>query len=144
MTPNSQLRLQSMLRSMQQSIIPALDPQDSLAQEQAKLLMGHIMALQGQAGNEAEIIEKEHQSLIVLAKQLLENAHGGVETMRAKSQLESAIVGGDTVALSAAVEKLLCSQDAGDSFKTASWDLTLTYSLTAAQNGREWFKVMGF
>lgn len=52
MIPSTELRLQTMMRAMTESILPALDPKDSLAQEQAGLMMGHINALLQQAGQE--------------------------------------------------------------------------------------------
>ena len=45
MNPSIDLRIRSMLRALQETVIPALDPSDALAREQAGLLVGHLHAL---------------------------------------------------------------------------------------------------
>lgn len=144
MTPSIALRLQSMMRSMQQSILPALDRTDSLAQEQAKLLMGHIQALQVHVGNEQAIDQIEHEKLRELAQQLLGLAEGGENTQDAVLVLNRALQANDPQAVSLSVEALLAAGDASESFRRQSWELTLGYAEQASLRGKDWFRPMGF
>lgn len=144
MTPSTALRLQSMMRSMRETIVPALDPSDSLAQEQAQLMMGHINALIQQQGKERDIHQTEYQAMRDLASALLAVADGGSETLRAQSGVESALQGQDPIALSLAVEQLARTSDASEAFKSQSWQLVLDYAKPAALRAQSWFSPMGF
>ena len=144
MTPSTTLRLQSMMRSMTESILPALDPQDSLAQEQAKLLMGHIYALIEQQGQEHEVQACETQHLITLAQLLVSDADGGEQTQAALANVNAALAEDNMVTLSLATEKLSAATDASEDFKKLCWHAVLEYSVAAAARGKAWFKPMGF
>ena len=144
MTPSIELRLQTMMRSVQQTLLPALDPEDSLAQEQVKLLMGHIAALQLQYGKEESVCNEENQRLEILARDLVEHAEGGEYTQEAVASINKALSNTDYTQLSVATEALLAALDASDAFKSYSWDAVIAYSSEAAQRGRQWFKPMGF
>lgn len=144
MTPSIELRLQTMMRSVQQTLLPALDPEDSLAQEQVKLLMGHIAALQLQYGKEESVCNEENQRLEILARDLVEQAEGGEYTQEAVAAINKALSNTDYTQLSVATEALLAALDASDAFKSYSWDAVIAYSSEAAQRSRQWFKPMGF
>jgi len=144
MIPSTELRLQTMMRAMTESILPALDPKDSLAQEQAGLMMGHINALLQQAGQEPSLDSRELQAMEELARFLLSVAAGGPETEAAKTRLSKALEQPVFGELSLAVERLLASADATAAFKSAAWEPVLKYSKEAAARGQEWFKPMGF
>ena len=144
MTPSIELRLQTMMRSVQQSILPALDADDSLAQEQVKLLMGHIAALQLQCGKEQGVCDIQNQQLKALAENLVAKAEGGANTQKAVSAMKQAVADDDYMQLSLATESMLATTDASDAFKAYSWDAVIAYSVEAAQRGKEWFKPMGF
>lgn len=144
MTPSIDLRLQTMMRSVQQSILPALDTEDSLAQEQVKLLMGHIAALQLQCGKEQDVCNLENQHLEALALNLISKAEGGSDTQKAVSVMTQALEDDNYVLLSLATENALAATDASEAFKSYSWDAVITYSTEAAQRAKDWFKPMGF
>ncbi len=71
MTISTSLRFLSMIRSMAKSILPALDPSDSMAHKQAKLMMGHIYTLIQQLGREQGVVGHEQLNLTALAERLL-------------------------------------------------------------------------
>jgi hypothetical protein len=129
---------------MSESILPALDPKDSLAQEQAGLLMGHINALLQQAGQEPNVNAEERQAMVDLAQFLLSVADGGSETERSKERLAAALENGSDVEISLATERLIAAADATRAFKDAAWAPILKYSKEAAARGQQWFKPMGF
>ncbi|BBO28304.1 hypothetical protein AltI4_26920 [Alteromonas sp. I4] len=144
MTPSIDLRLQTMMRSVQQSILPALDTEDSLAQEQVKLLMGHIAALQLQCGKEQDVCDLENQHLKALALDLIAKAEGGADTQKAINVMTQALEDDNYVLLSLATENALAATDASEAFKSYSWDAVITYSTEAAKRAKDWFKPMGF
>lgn len=144
MIPSTELRLKTMMRAITESIIPALDPKDSLAQEQVGLLMGHINALIQQQGRELIVVEKESEEISDLATYLLSVAEGGKNTQKACVELSQALEQDDYEGLSKSVEGLVAVDDASQIFKEATWDAVLDYSKTSAERGRDWFKPMGF
>lgn len=144
MIPSTELRLNTMLRAMTESILPALDPSDSLAQEQAGLLMGHINALIQQQGKEHEIVEQEYEDLAELADHLLSIAEGGKETLEAKEKITRALDVKSKTALSLAVEQLIIASDVSDTFKKVSRQPILDYAHNSTKRGLDWFKPMGF
>lgn len=144
MIPSTELRLKTMMRALTESILPALDPKDSLAQEQAGLLMGHINALLQQAGQEPVVDAEEQSALAELAHFLLSVAEGGAQTTAAIKALQGALNAGDVAAISLATERLIASPDGTEAFKSAAWEPVLKYSKDAAARGQAWFKPMGF
>lgn len=144
MTPSTALRLQSMMRSMTESILPALDPHDSLALEQAKLMIGHLHALLEQQGREQQIQAHEKQHLVTLARLLANHADGGEQTQTALAAVSSALAEDNMTTLSLATERLAAATDASPAFDTLCWSAVLEYATAAAARGKAWFKPMGF
>jgi len=144
MIPSTELRLKTMMRALTESILPALDPKDSLAQEQAGLLMGHINALLQQQGQEHKVEQREQAAITELAEYLLTVVAGGANTTAASQALVAALKGGRFEEISKATERLLGADDARKEFKDAAWKPVLDYSRDAAARGQHWFKPMGF
>lgn len=144
MIPSTELRLQTMIRALTESIIPAIAPGESLAQEQAGLLLGHINALLQQQGKE-HLIDRDGMAAIRdLANFLLTVAEGGNKLERAKLGLNQALEGEDIEAISMATERLISAPDASAAFKRSAWKPTLEYSKKAAASGQKWFAPMRF
>lgn len=144
MIPSTELRLKAMMRAMTESIQPALAPDNSIAQEQAGLLIGHINALIQQQGLEHQINQQESQSITELARFLLSVAEGGENTTNASTTLSKALEQDCYETLSQAVERLIAADDASPEFKKAAWQPVLTYAKVASERGQAWFKPMGF
>jgi len=144
MNPSVELRLETMLRAMTETIIPALDPGDALAREQAALLQGHIHALLQQQGREPEIDRREIQALNELGHLLLSIVEGGKQTGIACERLSKALTGEDYSELSLSIEQLIAVGDASPAFKNAAWRPVLDYARDATTRGHQWFKPMGF
>lgn len=144
MTPNSTLRIKSMIRSVGEIIAPAVGSKDSLAQEQVKLLMGHLNALLVQAGQEPTIENLETRYLSELAEKLISLAKEEDLPENTSIGVSQALQAGDRILLSKAVENLVSSTDTNENFKRRSWDIVLDFGRNAANRGKEWFKPMGF
>lgn len=144
MNPSTELRLHTMMRAMSTNIMPAIDPNNSRAQEHAEMLLGHMGAMLQQQGMEIEVNLMELDALVALATELVSLAEGGELTQARAEGVSRAIDEGDATALSLAVEQLIIATDASDAFKKASLRPILDYAGDAAVRGREWFKPMGF
>lgn len=143
MNPSNQLRLSTMIRAVQESILPAIRDDAPLAKEQAGLLMGHLAAMMQQDGQEIAVRRREAFLLRQLASDLLAAAAEDAALVSEVAALESALAEGGC-GLSFAIEALLCNADAGEGFKNASTKLTLQFSRSHTDLGRVWFLPMGF
>ena len=144
MIPSTELRLKTMIRSLTESILPALDPNNAIAQEQANLLIGHIHVLLDQGGKEPELQLQTTDKMREFTQGLIDHAEGGRETMRAVEQVKDAMANSCYSSLSLAAEQLVMAADGSDSFKQYTHSSVLAFSKQQAERGRDWFKVAGF
>ncbi|MBI2799284.1 MAG: hypothetical protein HYX63_03190 [Gammaproteobacteria bacterium] len=146
MNPSIDLRLRSMMRAITEVIMPAVDPQNSLAQEQIRLLLGHLHALSLQVTHAPRLAAIELNELQQLARELLTHAVGGPATQRAAARVTALVGGSDHAALAHAVEALLIAsgEDGGAEFKNDAETRVLAFSRAEVLRGRAWFKAMGF
>ena len=90
MLPSIDTRIQNLIKAMQQVILPAMDPANKLAQEQAQLLMGHLHLI-SLHWDKAWLFETVSlAALKVLAATLCE-ARGGTRTTAAAAALRQAL-----------------------------------------------------
>ncbi|MBI4693932.1 MAG: hypothetical protein HY749_07915 [Gammaproteobacteria bacterium] len=145
MNPSVELRLRTMIRAVTENILPAIDPDDSLAQEQGRLLLGHLHALLQQHGHEEALRSRQRRLLDRLARDLLEAGSGGPVTLAARAALGAALADSDE-ALSIAVERFVLATgsdgDAGLREQTAG--LVLAHAAEEVRAGEVWFRAMGF
>lgn len=142
MTPDTSLRLSSMLRALQTSIIPALPTENGLAIEQAQLLAGHINLLIQQEGRETEINKQEADRLRALATSLLAIPTRPADTSPVRQQLVDALQA-DSTTLSIAIDELILTEGVDSDFITTAWPLIMDYAIHATDEGRQWFKATG-
>ncbi|MGE3771772.1 MAG: hypothetical protein AB7I32_02535 [Gammaproteobacteria bacterium] len=145
MMPSIELRLRTLIRAVGEVIVPAIDPSNSLAQEQARLLLGHLHAISLQLGHEAALIARDDDAVRRLARALLASAEGGVHTRAAQAALADTV---DTTrgALLAAIDAFVLASgvDGSDACRQASWRLVLDDARATAWHGRAWFRAMGY
>ena len=146
MNPSVELRLRTMIRALNETIIPAVDPNDSLAQEQAGLLLGHLHVLLQHHGREQKVCDNEHEALKKLALALIESSDGGDVTEAATKRLRQLVNDGDIDSLSHAVEALIvdAGTDGSEAFKKTCDALVIQHGREATLRSRIWFKSMGF
>jgi hypothetical protein len=156
MIPSADDRLSSMLRAMQEVILPALPAQESLAVEQAHLLLGHIALLREQLDRLSQYEQVEAASLVDLASKLVERAQGGAQTMAQVGALEAVLARqvpqepcarrAFTEALSIAIEGLIeaSGEDGSAAFLAVSTACVLNCGNSISQRDRSWFKSTGF
>lgn len=144
MNPSIELRLKSMIRAITEMVLPAVDPGNSLAQEQTRLLLGHLHALLLQHAHAGEIDRLVKRDAEHLANDLLREVRGGPQTRGAALYLRAALAGTGTI--SHAIEQLIIASgvDGDPAFVDFSERKVLEYSKAQAIRGRAWFKAMGF
>ena len=146
MNPSVELRIRSMMRALTEVVLPAVDPHNSLAQEQARLLLGHLHALALHHRDEARLDEINAAAMATLARELIACSAGGIHTGDATARLREIIPTADPRALSHAVEALMVASgiDGDADFQARSAALVLAHARTDTLRGRAWFKVMNF
>ena len=100
MTPDHALRLTTLLRAMQDVVIPAIDPQKRLALDQAQIVVGNLRILLDQCDKtyQYEIVElREYHALV----ESLTNLADGGDSTRAER-----VAAQEALALSAAIASL--------------------------------------
>lgn len=80
MIPSHALRLQTMLRSMVEVILPAIDANQQLARDQAQILVGNLKLLAEQAARTYDYELAELREFVSLLRRLGEQAQGGAES----------------------------------------------------------------
>lgn len=143
--PSIDLRLRSLMRAVSEVILPAIDPANSLAQEQARLLLGHLHAISLQLGHEDELAAQDDETARQLAYALLASADGGTHTRAAQAALALAVNGGRHGLLEAIDAFVLASGvDGSEACRASSLRIVLDDAHAAARHGRAWFRAMGF
>lgn len=145
MMPSIELRLRTLMRALSEVILPAIDPSNSLAQEQARLLLGHLHAIALQLDHEATLNAHDDEATRQLAYALLASADGGDQTRAAQAALALA-VNGDRHGLLEAIDAFVLAGgvDGSPTCKAASMRLVLDDARAAAWRGRAWFRAMGY
>ena len=146
MNPSIDVRFKSMIRALTEVIIPALDPHNSLAQEQARLLIGHLHAALLQMPTANQVTTTEHAALRGLAEALLTTSSGGPLTLAAADQARAALTEDDSTKLTHALEALVLAAvtDGSAEFLASSQHAVLAHAKIVSTLGRTWFKPMGF
>ncbi|MGE4303664.1 MAG: hypothetical protein AB7E24_06470 [Novosphingobium sp.] len=156
MTPNMSDRLDSIIQAMSDVILPAIDSQQSLAREQAGLVMAHLNMIRAQLPLVDSFEHVELNAAKALASSLIPLARGGAQTSATRAQLEALMqqsaattsVDRQTslAALNAAMEDLVrhsrVDGEAGAAAHIAAQVLIATQQ--SAQRNRIWFNGSGF
>lgn len=146
MMPSTELRIRSMLRAIEQIVLPAIPASNSLAQEQAQLVLGHLQVLLEQTGHEFVVRSLDTQALVELADALVDASVGGEATKTATESLRDLSPDASNADLSFSIERLMLASglDGSEEFVTTSSALVLAYSRYSNQLNRAWFKGMQF
>ena len=149
MTPSIDLRITTMVRAMQDVVLPAIDSANGLAREQASLVFGHLNLLAAQwsrADDYARVcladLEQTVSGLVPAGGPLTRAAAGGVQAARAETGAAEVRY----KRLMAATDALVraADQDAEASFADALRDCLLAFTLRQSTRDRSWFAGSGF
>jgi hypothetical protein len=152
MTPTTDERLASVIRSLTEVILPHLPADASLAQEQVQLAIGHLQILRLQFDSVHGFEAEELADTQALASELAAAICGGRDTSAAVGALKSAIGGvnsdvrGSLSALNRAIERLVqaVSADGAEGAKTQLSAIILRRESGRVEKDRRWFLPYGF
>lgn len=149
MTPDIDLRIASMVRAMEDVVRPAIDPLNSLAAEQAALIVGHLRLLAIQ-WNKAESYARTCLADLEATLEGLAPS-GGPATRAAAAELaEARVAGGGAEAHYKAVMRATDSlvraaaRDGEPAFREALHRGVLAFSTRQSLRDRSWFAASGF
>lgn len=162
MAATHELRLQSMLRSMNEVIIPAIDKKAQLAVDQANILVGNLRILLDQHDKEYQFRVTELRQYVELVKGLVAVAKGGADTDASRNEAATLLARAGPVAelpiptqveLTEQVRALRAAADAltkaayadGDpAFRKAAGDLVLNAGGEEILRERVWVRKANF
>lgn len=151
MTPSIDLRIATMLRAMQEVVSPAIDGNNSLAREQAALVIGQLKLLAEQ-WNKAEDYAQACLADLVQSVEGLQ-AQGGEHTQQASAGLIAAIADNADWSAEQHFKAVMAGADAlvraadldGEAaFRTALRKALLAFSKRQSLRDRSWFQLSGF
>ncbi|WP_404477954.1 hypothetical protein [Novosphingobium sp. BL-52-GroH] len=150
MIPSIELRLDSMTRALQQVIIPAIDPGNSLALEQAALMLGHIGLIVDQISVKEAFAALCLDDIASVVADL--DPQGGAAVAAVMRQInEQEKAPGETAEaayarLSGLIEQLIRAADIDgtQSFRADLHKAVLHFSKRQARRDRIWFAKSGF
>ena len=156
MIPSIDDRLDSVMRALQEVILPALAPHQSLAIEQAHLSLAHLGLVRERLDEAPRFELDEAQTLLKLAGRLVETVGGGEATLSAARALRSTVEGAAldspaavrraTHAVGAAIETLIQAslEDGTVAFRASSLEQVLSSERASAIANRRWNLAAGF
>jgi hypothetical protein len=155
MLPDFTIRLNNLIKAMEKTIIPAIDCQNGMAQEQAALVIGHLNVLKEQIDGAYLYECGSYRNMQALAANLLRAMDGGTATQAAASALNTLLcnqpeqlpltperVNQLTTTLGIAVDDLINSgyQDGTAAAKAHVFNSVLNYNSKQSARERIWFK----
>lgn len=152
--PSIELRLATMVRALEEVILPAIAPGNDLAREQAQLLIAHL-ALVGKHWQRAHRYDAlTLEAMRTASAALVAAADGGARTGDAAAALASCLhaVPDGTVdaaarraALAAAVDTLVTASaiDGSAGFRAALFNIIVAHGRAQAARDRAWFADSG-
>lgn len=154
MTPNPSIRIQSVLRTLQDVVIPAVDQANSLAVEQCGVILAQLNML----AQHMPLIGDYHalcrDDMLAVAQEAGRAPAGGAETLAATAALAQAVDQADGEidanaayhrvgsALEALIRAVAADGEAG--YRAAVDQAVLAFSRRQARRERTWFKEAGF
>lgn len=91
------IQLQSIMKSMKDTVLPAIDPNNKLALEQAQLILGMLNIMSHRLDLEYRYDRDELERLLGFATHLQQRTRGGPQTRAALLELEAAAAQGKDV-----------------------------------------------
>ena len=156
MLPSIELRIQNLIKALSQVVLPAVDPGNGLAREQAQLVIAHLQVIAKQWDKAQTFEAQSLAALRALAERLALAAAGGGETSRAGAGLrralaqrsesnERAALAREHEALGTAIEELIAAAfaaafaDGSADFRAQLDEAVLEHGQYQAWRERVWF-----
>ncbi len=158
MLPSIDIRIQNLIKAIEQVVLPAVDTSNKLAQEQAQLVAAHLRVLSQQWDKAQRYELQSLRAMHQLAQRLTAEAGGGERTRDAARNLiaeadaiDYAVLDSASAAaakirdLGTAVDALIfaISDDGSERCRSSLKDEILSYAQRQARRERIWFSGTG-
>ncbi len=91
------IQILGMIKAMTEVVLPAVDPEHKMAQEQARLVIGMLQLMQQQLPLQFRYDRHELDRYVTLSAQLLQQLQGGARTQDAMTELSASAAEGARV-----------------------------------------------
>lgn len=154
MMPSIELRLKTMIKAVQEVILPAIAPGNDLAREQAQLLIAHLSLISQHWRHAHTYDALALDAIRELAERLVAAAEGGEQTTSASAALARCLklcMDADTAAavqratIAAAIDELVSAsgEDGNQRFHETLFKAILDHGALQAWRDRVWFAGSG-
>lgn len=151
MLPSIDVRFKNMMKAVEQVIMPALPADEKLAQEQARLMIGHLAMLRDQWKDAVRFEAGSYRGMRALAEALSPHVEEEMAARLRNALDETADTDeADIDALNAAICTIGTAVDAvilegggARSLSAEAWNVILDYGEKDALRNRVWFQATG-
>jgi hypothetical protein len=141
--PSIELRIANVIKALAQVVLPAIDPNNGLAREQAALAIGHLQLIAEQWSRAPEFEARALAALQAMGEVLAAAATGGARTQKAAAELRSVL--GDSREPGAEIDALIeaAFADGSADFRAIVDEAVLAHGARQAWRERVWFQGNG-
>jgi hypothetical protein len=151
MLPSVDVRFRNMMKAMQEVVAPAIPHDEKLAQEQVRLIVGHLSMLQEQWKNALRYEAGSFRMISELAQALIPHVDDRQAADMRQALAEVADTDNyDIDALNAgickvggAIDQVILGEDGKKPLAKAAWDVILDYGERDALRSRVWSRSTG-
>ncbi len=151
MLPSVDVRFKNMMKAMQEVIAPAIPDDQKLAQEQVRLIVGHLAMLKDQWKNAVRFEAGSFRMMRELAESLVpevdEAQSAGLRAALAEvsdtDMYDIDALNAGICTLGHAIDQVILGEDGKKPLAKGAWDVILGYGEKDALRSRVWFKGNG-
>ena len=151
MLPSIDVRFRNMMKSIEQVVAPAIPQDEKLAQEQVRLIVGHLSMLKDQWKNAVRFEAGSFRMICELAEALAPHVDDGqaADLRQALSKVAGTDIydidalNAGICEVGAAIDKVILGDEGRKPLPAAAWGVILDYGEKDALRSRVWFKGNG-
>ena len=139
MLPSVDVRFRNMMKAMQEVVAPAIPDDQKLAQEQVRLIVGHLAMLKDQWKHAVRFEAGSFRMMRELAETLAPE----VDEEQAIGLRAALTQVADICTLGHAIDQVILGDEGRKPLPRGAWDVILAYGEKDALRSRVWFKGNG-
>ena len=151
MLPSIDLRIDNVIKALEQVILPALTKRERLAKDQVKLCIGHLQMIGQQWRWAAAFEAQSFDSMIALADEMLplvdttyaDPLENAIASAKAVDQRDLGMVEQGITSLGSLIDRIILGDDGKVPLRAELWDAVLAYGEVQALRERSWFALTG-
>jgi len=151
MLPSLDVRFRNLIKSVQEVIAPAIPDDEKLAQEQVRLVVGHLSMMQEQWKNAVRFEAGSYRLMRELAEGLAglvdegqaADLQASLEQTRATVQDDIDALNAAICTIGAAIDRVILGEDGRKPLSPDAYRLLLNYGDKSSFRDRVWFKGNG-